>query len=242
MRVFVPVVCAACAFVGYPATAQTFAANKPPVAGQSAAPQNAAPPVAHRVTGAIISFDGKVLTIRANSGERITADVGPTSIVLFDEPRRMTDIHVGDFIGSAALLGADGKLHAQDVRIFPETLRGMGEGQYPIGVDNPNRSMTNATVSEVTAASATAGTMKLTFHGSESSAAACSGHAAKDGKGCTGETLMTVVPGVPILAYTLGDRSSLIPGAAVSALVAPGPGGTWLAPRVLVEHNGIKPV
>jgi hypothetical protein len=199
--------------------------------------------VAHRISGAIVSFDGKSLTIKANSGETIRAGLLPTTMVLFDEPRRMSDIHVGDFIGSAALLGADGKLHAQEVRIFPETLRGMGEGQYPMGDNNANRSMTNATVSEVAAVSATAGTMKLTFHGSESvDAAACSGHAAKDGKGCVGETEITVMPGVPILAYTLGETSALVPGAAVSVLVAPGPDGTWLAPRVLVEHNGIKPV
>jgi hypothetical protein len=234
MRVRVALLCVSCALAGVPATAQTIAVNKLAEAKQSLGP------LAHRVTGAVVSFDGQELTIRANGGETIKAELLPTSLVLFDEPRRMSDIHVGDFVGSAALLGADGKLHAQDVRIFPETLRGMGEGQYPVSTDNPSRSMTNATVSEVTATSETAGTMKLTFHGSAvASGAVCSGHAAKDG--CTGEAAIIVVPGVPILAYIVGDSNALVPGAAVSALVAPRPDGTWLAPRVLVEHNGIKP-
>src|SRR4029077_6326045 len=125
---------------------------------QTAAPSAPAP---HRVRGTIVAFDGTVLTVRAESGETVLATVLPTTTYLFNEPRKMTDLHVGDFIGSAALMGADGKLHAQDVRIFPESLRGMGEGQYPMGDNNPNRSMTNATVSEIAAISATAGTMKL---------------------------------------------------------------------------------
>lgn len=154
----------------------------------------------------------------------------------------MADIHRGDFVGSSALTGADGKLHAQEVRIFPDSLRGMGEGQYPMG-DSTNRSMTNATVSEVTAVSPTSGTLKLEFHGAVTDAnGACTGRAASDGTGCTGETEVQVAPGIPILAYVVGDSSALAPNAAVSALFAPGPDGGWIAPRLLVEHKGIKPV
>ena len=47
---------------------------------------------------------------------------------------------VGLVVG--ALTGADGKLHAQSVRIFPESLRGIGEGQYPTDDNNPARSTT----------------------------------------------------------------------------------------------------
>ncbi len=226
-----------------------FAVTRPALAADAAAPVAApapsqpAAPVPHHVAGTIVSFDGKVLNIRSDSGEMLSASVLPTTLVLFNEHRAMSDLHAGDFVGSAALTKADGKLHAQEVRVFPEALRGMGEGQYPMGDDNPNRSMTNATVSEVTAISSNAGVLKLKFHGMASSGAGtCTGHAAKDGTGCVGETEISVSPGVPIMAYALGDVSALAPGAAVSALVAPGPDGTWVIPRMLVEHNGIKPV
>jgi hypothetical protein len=112
-----------------------------------------------------------------------------------------------------------------------------------MGDNNPNRSMTNATVSEVAAVSAAAGTLKLKFHGaSPADSPICSGRAVREGSGCLGETEIAVAPGVPILAYILGDMRALVPGAAVSALISPGPDGTWTAPRLLVEHNGIKPV
>jgi hypothetical protein len=236
MRSRAIVFCVAGALFASPAAAQTSAPPQASTAAQAA-------PAPHRVRGTIVSFDGTILTVRADTGGTVTASVLPTTTYLFNEPRKMTDLHVGDFIGSAALLGADGKLHAQEVRIFPESLRGMGEGQYSMGDNNPNRSMTNATVSEVTAISTTAGAMKLKFHGAGTAdSAACTGHAAKDGNGCVGQTEISVAPGIPILAYTVGDQSALVPGAAISALVAPGPDGTWVVPRLLVEHNGIKPV
>ncbi len=44
----------------------------------------------------------------------------------------LADIHPGDFIGATAIKGADGKLRAQGVRIFPPLMHGTGEGLYPI--------------------------------------------------------------------------------------------------------------
>lgn len=223
-----------------------FADTKAPVQSPPALSQTVVPPPApvgpRRVSGTIVSFDGKTVTVRTISGDTVSAAVLPTAFILYNEPRTMADIHRGDFVGSAALTGADGKLHAQEVRIFPESLRGMGEGQYPMG-DSATRIITNATVSEVTEVSPTSGTLKLEFHGTASpSSGACTGHAASEGTGCVGEAEIVVAPGVPILAYTVGASSALVAGVAVSALFEPGPDGAWTTSRLLVEHNGMKPV
>jgi hypothetical protein len=128
------------------------------------------------------------------------------------------------------------------VRIVPEQLRGMGEGQYSMNDPTvPNRSMTNATVAQV-AAVGKGGTLSLTYHGAgDAGASNCTGHAAEGGKGCVGQTQLYVAPGVPISAYVIGDTSSLVPGAAISMTVATGPDGNPITPRMLVEHNGVKP-
>ncbi len=42
---------------------------------------------------------------------------------------KRADIKEGDFVGIAAIPGKEGKLHAQEVLIFPEAAR--GEGHYP---------------------------------------------------------------------------------------------------------------
>lgn len=218
-----------------------FAENtaSPPAQQPAAAPVQT--PAQQRVKGTIVSFDGKVLTVKADSGQTFVVEVLPTTRYVYNEPRKLSDIHPHDFIASAALTGADGKLHAQEVRIFPEAMRGLGEGHYDM--DSPNRTMTNATVEEVTGVTNT-GALKVTFRGDAApGAAACSGHAPATGTAaCTGEVTLNVAPGVPITAYILGDQSALVPNAAVSMLVVTGPDGKLITPRMLVEHNGIKPL
>jgi hypothetical protein len=197
----------------------------------------------HRVRGTIVSFDGAHLTVKADDGTMVTVEVLSSTQVLYNEPRKIKDIHAGDFVASAAVPSSDGKLHSQEVRIFPEQMRGMGEGQYPMGDPaTTNRSMTNATVAQV-AAVGRGGTLTLSYHGAGAPGdPSCTGRAAKDGGGCVGQTQLVVAPGIPIYAYVVGDISALIPGAAISVTVAAGPDGNAITPRLLVEHNGVKPV
>lgn len=79
------------------------------------------------------------------------------------------DAH-GDGLGSAsaAVRGRDGKLHAQEVHIFPNSLRGAGEDHRPM--DQPEQTMTNATVYGVADGAATTGrTLRLRYLGGEQS-------------------------------------------------------------------------
>ncbi len=225
---------AVASLLSVPALAQTDA----PAAAQPDVAQPAAP---RHVAGTIVSFEGGNLSVKSDAGDMVTVGVPPAAAIVYNESRRFSDIKVGDFLGVAAVTESDGKLHAQEVRIFPESLRGLGEGQYPMGDASPNRSMTNATVAEVVAVSA-GGTMTLTFHGAGPPGDPnCSGHAAMDGNGCVGMTDIVVAPGVPVRAYVAGDNSLLVPGAAVSMIVAAASDGSLLATRLLVEHNGVKP-
>ncbi len=236
MRVIAPTFLIA-AFLSTQVAAQPRPLSPPPA---QAAPQTQAGP--HRVRGTIVSFDGRLLTVRSDVGETVVVSVLPTTIYLYNEPRKVSDIHVGDFLGSAAVPGSDGKLHAQEVHIFPEQMRGTGEGTYPMGDPTSNRSMTNAAVAEVTSV-VRGGTLKLTYHGAGAPGdPACTGHAAKDGNGCVGQTEIIVAPGVPILAYIFGDASALVPGAAISLVIEADPEGAQVTPRLLVEHNGVKPI
>ena len=47
------------------------------------------------------------------------------------EKRRFSDLKAGDFVASGGVRGTDGKIHAVELRIFPESMRGVGEGQRP---------------------------------------------------------------------------------------------------------------
>src|SRR5215469_11308238 len=132
-------------------------------------------------------------------------------------PRESTS--AGDYIASTGIKGTDGKLHAIEVRIFPESLRGVGEGQYPWDL-KPDSVMTNATVGTITQAPQ-GNVVKVSYKGTESE--------------------YTVDPTTPIFANATGDRSLLAPGAAVFVIASKQDDGKLTSTRLYVEKDGIKP-
>jgi hypothetical protein len=205
--------------------------------------QNSPPSAPQRIKGTIESFAAPTLTVKTTDGKTLAITMTPDAKIIANEKSSLKDIKPNDFVASAAVTGPDGKLHSQEVRIFPDALRGLGEGQYPM--DTPNRSMTNATVEQVAgAANAKGGTLKLTFHGSTAGAnGSCSGHATAPGKGnCVGQTELVVGPNVPVMKWVLGEPGWLEKGKAVSLFAVAGPDGKLVTHGVVVEHNGIKPL
>jgi hypothetical protein len=152
-------------------------------------------------------------------GQAVTVVLADNAAVFGVEKRTVADIKPGDFLASGGVKGTDGKIHAVEVRIFPETLRGTGEGQRPWDV-KPDGVMTNATVGTVSQ-SPEGGVVHVKY---------------KDG-----ESEYTIGPEVPVLAYVAGDRSLLRPGAAVVTIAQKKPDGTLTTGRVTAEKNGVKP-
>src|SRR6185312_627569 len=204
-----------------------------------------ATPAPQRIKGTIEAFDPIARTLSIVSGKKdVSVTLTPNLRVITNQRRKVADIKAGDFIGAAALKGADGRLRAQQVNVFPEELRGMGEGQYPMGDAASNRLMTNATVAEVTSVAANNGTLKVSYRGAAADdKGVCSGHANQAGAaGCTGDAEIVVAPGIPIIALMLGDESLLVPGAAVSVIATKAADGSLQATRLTVEKDGVKPI
>lgn len=108
--------------------------------------QNSASPAAPaRVYGTVESFSGQTLVAKLQNGEMVSISVPAESKIISIRLGSLAEIKPGDFVGSAAVQGEDGKLHAQEVHVFSESMRGTGEGHRPMGPD-PNRTMTNGTV------------------------------------------------------------------------------------------------
>ncbi len=216
---------------------------------QAAAPSAAAPakpaPAAQRIKGTIGAYDPVARSLSVTSGKTTATVILPAGLrIAYNQRRKVADIKQGDFIGAAALKSADGKLRAQQIAVFPEELRGMGEGQYPMGDATSNRIMTNATVAGVTAAAPNNGTLKVTYRGAAAAAdGSCGGHANAAGStGCTGDAEIVVAPGIPVIGLMLGDETLLVPGASVSLIATMTPEGTLQATRLTVEKDGVKPI
>ena len=172
-----------------------------------------------RVVGTVDKLDSNNLMVKANDGQPVTVVLDDNAVVFGVEKRTLADIKPGDYLASGGVKGTDGKIHAVEVRIFPESLRGTGEGQRPWDV-KPDGVMTNATVGTVSQ-SPEGGVIRVKYKG--------------------GESEYTVGPEVPVLAYVAGDRSLLKPGAAIFTVADKKPDGTLTTGRVTAEKNGVKP-
>lgn len=172
-----------------------------------------------RIGGTVESFAGDRLTMKTADGQVATVLIPPTVKVTALENRKLSDIKAGDYVGSAAVQGTDGKLHAQEVHIFAETMRGAGEGHRPMS--GASRSMTNATVTTVIA-DPQGQTLRLTYKG--------------------GEQDIEVGPEARIVAIVPGDRALLKSGAAVSVFVSKDADGSLSARGVQAEKDGVKPL
>src|SRR5438874_11979984 len=104
-------------------------------------------PVPTRVRGTIESVNGDTMQVKSRSGEdvklHIASDVNVSGITRIS----LADIKAGSFVGATTVPGPDGGANAVEVHVFPESMRGTGEGSRPYDL-KPNSSMTNATVSE----------------------------------------------------------------------------------------------
>ena len=172
-----------------------------------------------RISGTVEKLAGETLEVRARDGRDVSIALPDGVRIGALANRTLADIKPGDFVGSAAVRGADGKLHAEEVHIFPENLRGTGEGHRPMS--GPQESMTNAAVAGI--ASAPKGrVLTLKYQG--------------------GEQAIEVGPDARIVGLIPGDRSLLKPGAAVLVLAVKAEDGKLTARSVQAEKDGVKPL
>jgi hypothetical protein len=194
----------------------------------------------------VAAFDATTDTLSVQTPDHKTVSVAlqATTRVVYDQRRKLADIKAGDFVGVAALKGADGKLRAQQVVVFPQSMRGVGEGQYPMGDPTSNRLMTNASVVNVAGYTTSSGSLALSYKGAIANPdGTCSGRAIAAGSaGCTGTAEISVAKGVPVIAIEAGDQTLLVPGAAVSVLVHAAADGSLSCPALTVEKDGVKPL
>ena len=204
----------------------------------------AGPPPMPPVSGVIQGFDGKLLTVKLSDGSTGSANLAPNVNITYNQKRTLADIKPGDFIASGGTRGADGKIHANEIRIFTGP---RGEGQFPMA--KPDQVMTNATVKEVMTDatvkevqnSGGAPVIKLTFHGAGAPGTEnCTGRAADApggaGAGCVGETEFEVPANTPVVASMPGDVSMLKPGAKVSINMTEAPDVGMTATRITISE------
>jgi hypothetical protein len=177
------------------------------------------PPTPTRVRGTIERVDGEVVSVKSRSGQDVklhmTADMRVVGIVKIS----LADIKLGSFIGATTVPGPDGRQNAIEVHVFPENMRGTGEGTRPYDL-RPNSTMTNATVAEAVAGN-DGQTLTIKY---------------KDG-----EKKITVGPDTPVVTYVAADRSDLKADAKIIAFIKQRPDGSYETNRISVGRDGLTP-
>jgi hypothetical protein len=176
-------------------------------------------PSPSRVRGTVESVDGDVLAVKSRSGEDVKLHMTGDMRVVGITRISLSDIKVGSFIGTTTVPGPDGMPTAVEVHVFPEDMRGTGEGSRPYDL-RPNSTMTNATVAE--------------------SVVGNDGHTLlvkyKDG-----EKKVVVTPDTPVVTYVPADKSDLKAGTKVIAFIKKLPDGSFETNRVSVGRDGLTP-
>lgn len=197
-------------------------------------------PIAHsdcaavRIHGVVAQFDGSYLTVKADSGKTVRVGVQPSTHIVHSRTVSLSDMKVGESVGALALKDASGKLRAQAIRVFPNSVQAPGEGQFPLD-SNASRIVTNGSISAVSAAD---GTLTLAFHGANAAGeSGCTGRAPPDGSGCTGSADLAIARGVPIIEIGSGDTSLFRPGAIVSVVAASDPSSLLTATSATIERD-----
>jgi hypothetical protein len=171
-----------------------------------------------RLRGTLEAVSPTRITLRQRNGDKVDLAIAPNLTVTEVYPIQPADIKAGSFVGVGAMPQADGTQRAIAVTLFPEAMRGTGEGHRPFDF-LPQSTMTNATVADV-AAAPDGERLQLRYP--------------------AGQQTVVVPPGVPLVSLRGADRTLLVPGAAVT-VSAQEIGGRPTATRISAGRNGFAP-
>jgi hypothetical protein len=174
-----------------------------------------------RIRGTVERIEGPVYVVKNRDGAELkltTVTDNPLFVAIV--PAKMADIKPGMFVGSAGMMQEDGTQKAIEVHIFPESMRGTGEGHYDWDL-MPKSKMTNANVEQ--AVNGVDGQVLSVKY--------------KDG-----EKKLLVTPQTVVVTYEFGKKEEIQPGTKIFVAAAKKqPDGTLQTPRITYGRNGQGP-
>ena len=175
-----------------------------------------------RVRGVLQSMEAGSLALQTYDGQAVNVPVDKDTKFAWVVASSLASLKSGDFVGTATT-GSDNALRAVELVIFPEAMRGSGEGHYGWDVPgvvasaggggNASNGMTNGTVQ--TQSGMTNGTVQPQNGMTNGTV---TGGAGKSGEttltiGYKGGTAKVLVPaGTPIVRFEPADRTVLAKG------------------------------
>jgi hypothetical protein len=180
------------------------------------------------VRGKVVRVDGDTIDIRKRDGSSAAVHLTNDAKIVLVAEASLSDVKPGSFIGTTASPHTNGTLQASEIHIFPESMRGAGQGDRAWDTA-PKSTMTNGTVAQKGNSKApqkvenVAGDTVTVNYGS-------------------GDKVVTVTPATKVVALVPGDRSELKPEAEIFIPAATTKAdGALEASRITVGKNGLTP-
>ena len=182
-----------------------------------AAMAQTAPPT--RIRGTIAGVEGQTMTVATREGPKVDVTLNDPLTVRAVKKVELASIAPNTYVGIATRAGANGELRAIEVLVFPEAMRGAGEGHYAWDLE-PGSMMTNGTVNGTV--DATSGReLTVSYKGSSNK--------------------IIVPPDVPIVTFAPAERADVKPGAPVFFSATKNAEGKLTASSVTVGKDGVAP-
>lgn len=183
-------------------------------------PAAAQQPVPERLRGTIEAVDGKVLVIKPRVGDSVKVRLTEKARIGALVRASLADVKAGTFVGITSMPDEEGRQRALEIHIFPESLRGTGEGQRPWDLGEKSK-MTNGNIDH--RVDAVAGQeLTMSFKG--------------------GSSKIAVTPDTTIVAFARSEPGDLKPGNKVIAFgLKRGEDGTLEAGAISIGRDGLTP-
>jgi len=185
------------------------------------------------VRGTVSSVSKTSFTVTTSAGPVVVA-LSPKTGFAGAVPASVDDIKTGTFIGTANV-ATSGTARALEVVVFPESMRGTGEGDYPWDLTPAagHSSMTNGTVKPHAGSSMTNATVRhVSSNGVRTVEVAYKG----------GTKTIAIPANVPIVRVEPGTAKLLATGARVFVIAIPHDGALGAAFVVVGEHGTVPPM
>ena len=189
------------------------------IALSASASAQQAPPAALRGVIERVSPDRESFDVKTRDGQQRTLRLPADAKVARVAAASLADVKPGAYVGVAAVPGEGEALKALEVHIFPESMRGVGDGYRPFDLA-PGSTMTNGAIN-VRVDAVDGPQIVVAYNG--------------------GQKSITIDKSTPIVAIEPGGLGDLMVGAAIVARGGAGPGGDYEANRIVVGVGGVTP-
>lgn len=223
-----------------------------------------AAPQLERVRGTVESMSDSSITIKTNDGKTQDVKLAPDTAFVWVEKSTLDNVKDGKFIGTATK--GENPPKALEVVIFPESMKGTGEGHYAwdsipdqtAGGETVKKSaMTNGTIKSssgagsMTKSAMTNGTVKSASGGAMTKSAMTNGTVKSGGASSGGKTIdvtydngqslkIEVPASAPIVEFEKADKSIVTKGAHIFTVTAKD-GSTLTSKLVGIGKDGVVP-